>query len=116
MGEAEATNRLEPMDIEVRRPTIVLSVRLDDVTARRLRGLAQERGVRISELLREAAMSLAEGASTRAAPAPMPYDVAYLDTALGVGSLSPRTAPEVKGFRLEGPWSSTPLTSVSARG
>ena len=114
MGEAEATDRLEKMDIEVRSPTIVLSVRLDDATARQLRILAQERGIRISELLREAAVSLAEGTSQMAAAEPMPYDVAYLNTAFVVGGATQRTLHEVKAYDLDGPWSSAPTTSVMA--
>lgn len=114
MGEPEATDRLEKMEIEVRSPTIVLSVRLDDATARQLRTLALERGIRISELLREAAVSLAEGTSQVAAAEPMPYDVAYLNTALVVGVANRRTMPEVKAHHLDGPWSSAPVTSVMA--
>jgi Ribbon-helix-helix protein, copG family len=116
MEEAEATSDLEPLDIEVRSPTIVLSVRLDDATARRLRVLAHQRGMRISDLLREAASSLAEGATGKSSPVPMPYDIAYLDTAVGVGITTPRTVVEVKGYSVQGPWSSVPMTSVSVRG
>jgi hypothetical protein len=116
MGEAETTDRLEKMEIEVRNPTIVLSVRLDDATARQLRTLARERGIRISELLREAAVSLAESASKMAAAESTPYDVAYLNTALAVGVATRRTMPEVKAHDLDGPWSSAPITSVSAAG
>lgn len=116
MGEPEATDRLEEMDIEVRSPTIVLSVRLDDATARQLRILAQERGVRISDLLREAAVSLATGTGKAAAAEPMPYDVAYLNTAFVVGGATQRTLHEVKAHDLVGDWSSAPVTSVSALG
>lgn len=47
--------RLEESDLELTDPTIVMSVRLDNVTARRLHAAAKSRGVRVSELLREAA-------------------------------------------------------------
>ena len=109
-------DRLAPLDVEARYPTIVLSVRLDDATARQLRVLAHERGVRISDLLREAASALAEGSASRLGPTPMPYDIAYLTTSVGVGSIIPRTVAEAKGYGTEGPWSSVPITSVSVVG
>ncbi len=116
MEEATVSGGVEALDVEVRNPTIVLSVRLDDATARQLRVLAHERGVRISDLLREAAGALAEDAAKRRGPAPMPYDIAYLTTAVGVGSLTPRTMTEVKAHDTGGPWSSAPRTSVSVAG
>jgi hypothetical protein len=114
MEEAIVSGGLEPLDVEVRNPTIVLSVRLDDATVRQLRVLARERGVRISDLLREAAGALAEEATKRPGRAPTPYDIAYLTTAVGVGSITPRTMAEVKAHDTGGPWSSGPRTSVSA--
>ena len=59
---------------------------------------------------------LAEGATGKSSPVPMPYDIAYLDTAVGVGITTPRTVVEVKGYSVQGPWSSVPMTSVSVRG
>lgn len=49
---------LEPIDVEVRNPSIVLSVRLDGDTARALHALARRRGRRLSDLMREAAADL----------------------------------------------------------
>lgn len=46
---------LEPSDLELRNPTVVMSVRLDNDTARRLHATASTRGMKVSELLREAA-------------------------------------------------------------
>jgi hypothetical protein len=50
------TSRFEPLDVEVRSPTIVLSVRLDEHTAKQLHRWAKQRGVRVSDVLREAAV------------------------------------------------------------
>jgi hypothetical protein len=49
---------LEPIDVEVRNPSVVLSVRLDGDMARALHGLARRRGRRLSDLMREAAANL----------------------------------------------------------
>jgi hypothetical protein len=49
---------LEPIDVEVRGPSVVLSVRLDGDTARALHALARRRSRRLSDLMREAAASL----------------------------------------------------------
>lgn len=46
---------LEPIDVELRNPSVVVSVRLDRDTAQRLSGLARVTGRRVSDLLREAA-------------------------------------------------------------
>lgn len=50
---------LEPVDIAVRDPSVVLSVRLDGDTARQLRAIARRRGTRISDVLRDAAVECA---------------------------------------------------------
>ena len=57
--ESTIEGRLEPSDVELRNPSVVLSVRLDDDTARLLHRLAKRRGVRISDVLREAAVAYA---------------------------------------------------------
>ena len=46
---------LEPSDLELRDPSVVMSVRLDNDVARRLHAAAKTRGLKVSELLREAA-------------------------------------------------------------
>ena len=50
---------LELADVELRNPTVVLSMRLDDATARQLHRIAKRRGVRLSDVLREAAVAYA---------------------------------------------------------
>lgn len=50
-----AEMRLEASDLVLRDPTVVMSVRLDNVSARRLHAVARNRGLKVSELLREAA-------------------------------------------------------------
>lgn len=92
MGEMpEMTNReknestLEQVDVEVRSPSIVLSVRLDEQTAKRLHGIARERGVRISDLLREAATAYAESPPAEAS---RPYVVEFARSRVAVGIVS----------------------------
>lgn len=58
------TSDLEPGNIEVRAPSVVLSVRLDEATGRQLHALAKRRGIRISDVLREAAESYARMGGT----------------------------------------------------
>ena len=58
-NEPTVEGEMEPSEIELRNPTVVLSVRLDDGTARLLHRLAKQRGVRISDVLREAAVAYA---------------------------------------------------------
>lgn len=50
---------LEEVDIEVRNPTVVMSVRLDGETARAVGALARAKGRKVSEILREAAVAYA---------------------------------------------------------
>ena len=58
---------LELEDVEVRSPSVVLSVRLDPETAKRLHRIAREQGRRMSDVLRDAAAALAksEGSADR---------------------------------------------------
>lgn len=57
--DAPVERALEPADVELRNPTVVLSMRLDDATARQLHRIAKRRGVRLSDVLREAAAAYA---------------------------------------------------------
>jgi hypothetical protein len=57
--EQPVERALEPVDVELRNPTVVLSMRLDDATARQLHRIAKRRGVRLSDVLREAAVAYA---------------------------------------------------------
>jgi hypothetical protein len=50
---------LEEVDIEVREPTVVMSVRLDGGTAKAIAALARTKGRKVSDVLREAAASYA---------------------------------------------------------
>lgn len=54
------TEELEPLEVEVKAPTVVLSVRLDEATAKRLHAIAKRRGVRVSDVLRDAATAFGE--------------------------------------------------------
>lgn len=54
--EEVAAEDLEPVDIALRSPSVVLSVRLDGDTARQLHAIARLRGSRISDVLRDAAV------------------------------------------------------------
>ena len=58
VGAVDAED-LEPVDIAVRDPSVVLSVRLDSGTARQLHAMARLRGSRISDVLRDAAVEFA---------------------------------------------------------
>lgn len=60
-GTAEMTpdNGLEREDIEIRAPSVVVSVRLDQETAKRLHRMARDQGRRMSDVLRDAAVALA---------------------------------------------------------
>ncbi len=62
-----AAEDLEPVDIAVRDPSVVLSVRLDGETARQLHAIASVRGSRISDVLRDAAVEFARTGSPRRA-------------------------------------------------
>ena len=85
MNDLRPEDRLEPVDVEMRSPSVVLSVRLDDLTARRLHGIARARGVRISDLLREAAVTLAASANREAGPH---YLVKYAQSRIALGTAS----------------------------
>jgi hypothetical protein len=52
-------DRFEELEIQVKDPTIVVSVRLDASTAKQLGQLAQIKGQRLSDLLREAVTAYA---------------------------------------------------------
>jgi predicted transcriptional regulator len=56
---ADLEESLDQVDIQVKNPTIVVSVRLDPATAQQLSQIARLRGQRISDLLREAVVSYA---------------------------------------------------------
>ena len=60
-------NALELEDIQVRATSVVLSVRLDPETAKRLHRITREQGRRMSDVLRDAAVALAksEGSADR---------------------------------------------------
>ena len=60
--DMDAEERLERVEVELRSPTVVLSVRLDEETAKALHALARQRGLRISDLMREAATAFAASA------------------------------------------------------
>lgn len=53
------SNEVQEIAIEVKAPTVVMSVRMDDRTARQLHRLAKQRGVRVSDVLRDAAVEYA---------------------------------------------------------
>jgi hypothetical protein len=71
VSEAEGLE-LEPADIVVRDPSVVLSVRIDSGTARQLHTIAKQRGARISDVLRDAA---AEYARTKAGDPEMRFEL-----------------------------------------
>jgi hypothetical protein len=61
MAEGKMTDKdeteeieLEASDVELRNPSVVLSVRLDGATAKALHQLARKRDARMSDLLRDA--------------------------------------------------------------
>ena len=112
MEETEASTTLEPLEVEVRNASVVLSVRLDETTARRLRVIAHQRGVRISDLLREAAVAFSQHASA-SSPVGMPYDVAFLGTAFIVEPVERTVSPFQHVTVSSGPMAG-PVTRVSA--
>ncbi len=89
-AQDDAEERLEQVEVELRSPTLVLSVRLDEKTGKQLRALARNRGVRISEVLRDAAIAYA-------ASAPHEQATPYI-----VGSARERFAIGVSAVRSQG--------------
>ena len=73
---------LEQSDIELRNPSVVLSVRLDGATAKALHQLAVHRGERVSEVLREAVLACVRTGLIREEPN---YRMQYLGTEFSVG-------------------------------
>ena len=59
---------LEPDEVEVRNPTIVVSVRLDEGLAKDVSRLARRKGQRISDVLRDAATAYVDQAARESAP------------------------------------------------
>jgi Ribbon-helix-helix protein, copG family len=73
-AQEDLGERLEHVEVELRSPTVVLSVRLDEKTGKQLQALARNRGVRLSEVLREAAVAYAASAPQEQET---PYVVGY---------------------------------------
>ena len=73
---------LEPMDVELRTPSVVLSVRLDAATARAVHDLARRRGARMSDLLREAVSAWVQNGTPESEPY---YSVQSRVARFGVG-------------------------------
>lgn len=90
--DRDIEDRLERVDVEVRSPSVVLSVRLDEETAKQLHQLARRRHVRMSVLLREAAAAYAASIAEEAS---RPYEVVFARhrVAVGVTSISSRATP-----------------------
>ena len=78
---------LEQIDVELRNPSVVLSVRLDGDTAKALHQLARKRGERVSEALREAVVAWVASAAAEAEPV---YRATYLNKVVAVSSHSVR--------------------------
>lgn len=76
---------LEQIDVELRNPSVVLSVRLDGDTAKALHQLARKRGERVSEALREAVVAWVASAAAEAEPV---YRATYLNKVVAVSSHS----------------------------
>jgi hypothetical protein len=88
------SDRYEDIDVEVRTPTVVLSVRLDEKVAKELHRQAKQRGVRVSDILREAARQYAQ-------TTPRPSGAVYVveggqNVGLGVSSVSTQSPREVR--------------------
>jgi hypothetical protein len=88
----QMTDRYEALDIELRNPTVVLSVRLDEAVAKELHRWAKQRGVRVSDILRDAASQYA-----RVGPAEVSYTVGGgLNVGIGISSVSTEAAREAR--------------------
>jgi predicted transcriptional regulator len=82
---ADQEMELEPSDIELRDPSVVLSVRLDGPTAKALHQLARQRGERVSVLLRGAVVACVRSGFMEQ---DLHYRVQYQRTAFAVGTRS----------------------------
>lgn len=105
------SDRYEDLDVEVRTPTVVLSVRLEEEVAKELHRQAKQRGVRVSDILREAARQYARTASQASG-------VVYVveggrNVGLGVSSVSTQSPREVRGSLTQQP-ASRWFTAVAA--
>jgi hypothetical protein len=104
----------EPVEIELRSPTVVLSVRLDEATAKALHRIARQRGLKLSDVLRDAAVTYARYAADEPS-----RSVAYLDQRVGVGSAAARSEGRIVreqavSYGPESPWDQGPTTTVAA--
>lgn len=115
--DIQVEDRLERVDVELRSPSVVLSVRLDERTAKQLHELARRRHVRMSDLLREAAT---EYAAATAQDASRRYEVVYARhrLAVGVGSTISLATPRAQSTQdtgnVESGWGGGPQTQASA--
>lgn len=90
----QVTDRYDPLDVELRNPTVVLSVRLDEVVAKELHRWARQRGVRVSDILRDAAIQYAKTGPEQA-------DVSYtvrggLNVGIGISSVTTEAPREAR--------------------
>jgi len=96
-GAAKAkpmNDRFEDLDVELRNPTVVLSVRLEEGVAKELHRLAKQEGVRVSDVLREAARLYAR-------TGPAGKGVAYTveggkNVGIGISSITTQSPREVR--------------------
>lgn len=86
LAKRQMTERddLEEVDVEVRNPTVVMSVRLDGNTARAVGALARAKGRKVSDILREAAVAYA--ASGGASSNVMVFELKTERMTFGMGS------------------------------
>ncbi len=82
MMDRREGGELIEVDIDVRTPTVVLSVRVDDETARQLHRLAKRRGVRVSDVLRDAAIEYAQAGWREGESS---FEVSGLDVRVSIG-------------------------------
>jgi len=107
---------LEQIDVELRNPSVVLSVRLDGETAKALHQLARQRGARVSEALREAVVAWVASGAAEAEPV---YRATYLNKIVAVDRHSVRIeelgqeqVPFKSGLP-EGPWRTSSVAAQS---
>lgn len=118
-NQIEVNDELERVEVEVRSPSLVLSVRLDEPTAKRLHALARQRGVRISDLLREAATAYAVAAQTVQST---PYEIGFARERIAIGVAAANSHVNRSGTQSQGDspidprWLVATTTGVAAAG
>jgi hypothetical protein len=103
---------LEPIEVVSEPASVVVSVRLDNETARRLAKAARDRGVRLSDVLREAARAYAEHEPVKYRPSMYVQGGAYVVVGSREWTSEPHDQP--RGTPRTIPWSGR-ISNIQSR-